>query len=371
MWGNRIAFLSLWVTLVLFYIYCRSYLPLMIMIITAVMTMASIAAAFVSSRKVTVSMSDSACNADPESRELEYCCVIKNDSFFPAPIITFFVKVRDMSESGFFARKIKTAIEGTAMRRIYVSLNAPYAAYCEGSVEKPRVYDAFGLVGFHAKVEGMAVRCLMLPNPRPEHGECDVPQTETEESDSYFENIRGDDRSQVFDIREYREGDDIRAIHWSVSTKHDALFVKEYSLPMTNKCSVLIESSLKSESANDTKKSADGVLGEFVSLASVLIKNEILFSVYICTENGELMEADVSMAEDVAEIMKMYLSVPLRSQTLCALNEMLDSRHTKKMIYYIYDSSAAGCKDIPALSEEFVLIDAAASEEAENVEEEN
>lgn len=366
MWSHRITYVQLWIGLALFYVYCRSYLPLMVMLITAVMTAASIAAAYVSARKVTVSLVDIACTADPDSRELEYCCEIKNSSLLPAPIVTFFVNVRDMSESGAFLRRIKTAIEGRADRRVYVSLTAPYAAYCEGNIAKPRVYDAFGLVGFHAGTAADSVRLLMLPNPRPERDDIDTPTAQADESDRYFEDRRGSDRSQVFVIREYRDGDDIRSVHWGLSTKHDALFVKEYSLPMSNDCCVLLESSLMSDSTENTKKSADGVLGEFVSLANSLLKKEIPFHAYILTDNGALTSTEVSRAEDVAQVMMMYLSAPLPSGAHCSLTAMETAPRAEKTVYYIYDSSADGCRDIPRLSENFILIDSA-HREGENV----
>ena len=42
---------------------------------------------------------------------------------------------------------------------------------------------------------------------------------------------RGEDRSEMFQLREYRAGDDIRQIHWKLSAKTDELILREASQP--------------------------------------------------------------------------------------------------------------------------------------------
>lgn len=51
------------------------------------------------------------------------------------------------------------------------------------------------------------------------------------DSDYYDELRPGYDPNEVFDVREYRDGDKLRSIHWKISAKKDELYVKENSLP--------------------------------------------------------------------------------------------------------------------------------------------
>ena len=50
-------------------------------------------------------------------------------------------------------------------------------------------------------------------------------------ADDGASNRRGEDRSEVYQLREYRPGDDIRQIHWKLSSKLDELILKEASQP--------------------------------------------------------------------------------------------------------------------------------------------
>lgn len=52
------------------------------------------------------------------------------------------------------------------------------------------------------------------------------------ESEEYDEKRPGDDPSQIFQIREYREGDRMQRIHWKASARTNDLMVKDYSMPI-------------------------------------------------------------------------------------------------------------------------------------------
>ena len=52
------------------------------------------------------------------------------------------------------------------------------------------------------------------------------------DSDRFSTYKKGDDPSEIFDIREYADGDKIQRIHWKLSSKTGDLMVKEGSLPL-------------------------------------------------------------------------------------------------------------------------------------------
>ena len=46
-----------------------------------------------------------------------------------------------------------------------------------------------------------------------------------------MQNRKGNDLSEIYDIREYVPGDDIRSIHWKLSSKTENLILREASDP--------------------------------------------------------------------------------------------------------------------------------------------
>ncbi len=61
------------------------------------------------------------------------------------------------------------------------------------------------------------------------------------ESNTFSENVPGQDSSEIFDVREYREGDRLSRIHWKLSGKLGRLMVKEYSKPMLEGVEIFID----------------------------------------------------------------------------------------------------------------------------------
>lgn len=58
------------------------------------------------------------------------------------------------------------------------------------------------------------------------------------DSELYSDSEKGDDLSEIYQIREYKEGDSIHDIHWKLSAKNDELLLKEHAKPLG--CVVLI-----------------------------------------------------------------------------------------------------------------------------------
>ena len=104
-------------------------------------------------------------------------------------------------------------LESTHCGRIYVEL------------KKAQLLDCFGLLSLPLSLKAGA-RLTVLP----ELFSCQVTLSPTPAlaEDSSLSR-RGDDPSEVFQLREYQQGDDVRRIHWKLSSKLDKLILRESS----------------------------------------------------------------------------------------------------------------------------------------------
>lgn len=92
-------------------------------------------------------------------------------------------------------------------------------------VQSVRVLDYFGLFSVKASVKA-AARLTVLPDLFP----CDASTGAMSAVDNESVTARrGDDRTEAFQMREYQSGDDIRQIHWKLSSKLDILILREPS----------------------------------------------------------------------------------------------------------------------------------------------
>lgn len=92
------------------------------------------------------------------------------------------------------------------------------------------------------------------------------------DADEYSTQRRGNDPSEIYQIREYQKGDSIHDVHWKLSAKEDELMVKEHALPLG--CSVLIWLNL--EHTKDAASSLSSLLEQFASLSISLVSEKCI-----------------------------------------------------------------------------------------------
>lgn len=97
---------------------------------------------------------------------------------------------------------------------------------------RPRVLDVAGLFRLPVRHPPRPVQVLVLPGPRvappqlPPAGGWKTPQTQEHSGKPGPAALR-----EFTDIREYREGDSVRDIHWKLSAKLDKLIIREAASP--------------------------------------------------------------------------------------------------------------------------------------------
>ncbi|MCC8015801.1 MAG: DUF58 domain-containing protein [Eubacterium sp.] len=102
------------------------------------------------------------------------------------------------------------------------------------------------------------------------------------EEDLFSEEKSGDDPSEIFGIREYREGDRLRQIHHKLSAKRDKLISKEYSLPIDKEITLLCAPYFDTLKNTDTEIFYDRVY----SVSRELIKNNIKHTIVFKSFSG-------------------------------------------------------------------------------------
>mgnify|MGYP004568661935 FL=1 len=132
-----------------------------------------------------------------------------------------------------------------------------------------RVYDAFHIFFFRKKVAGTAYiyvlpQCYLIPVSVTKKTRDFVT-----DSDVYYSDVRGDDSSEVYQIREYQPGDRMLNIHWKLSARQDEIMVREMSKTLS--CPVIICVNLDGKDSRHYGHSMSVALESMVSLSFSLI----------------------------------------------------------------------------------------------------
>ena len=108
-------------------------------------------------------------------------------------------------------------------------------AFCgnvEVILESVRLYDLFGIFYIKRKVQRKASVKVM---PEFELMPVEITRATREfqaDAEEYSGEKKGDDPSELYQVREYRIQDSVRDIHWKLSAKEETFMVKERGFPL-------------------------------------------------------------------------------------------------------------------------------------------
>ena len=180
-------------------------------------------------------------------------------------------------------------------RETEFSLPSEYAGALDIRISRATVYDWFGVIPIPVKTEAKK-RVLVMPDTFPVYVEPILGLSQDDDATEYSQERKGQDQSEIFQVREYVPGDSIRRIHWKLSEKMNRLFVRDASLPIDYSLMVFCDRLPKAKSP----KEADALMESVTSVCRELADSGLSFHLVWNEENvidreiaesGELPEA--------------------------------------------------------------------------------
>lgn len=149
------------------------------------------------------------------------------------------------------------------------SISSKYCGMLRCSIAEIRIYDALGLFSFCKKSDS-SYSVAVLPSVYPLMA-INSAILQDIENNITSRTMKGNDPSEIMDVREYRDGDRLARIHWKLSDKYEQLMVKDFGDPISNDVLLLFDLN----GTSDEKIS--GLLDAVYSISDFLIKNQIAY----------------------------------------------------------------------------------------------
>lgn len=115
----------------------------------------------------------------------------------------------------------------------------------------------------------------------------------------------GGDPSEIFQLRDYREGDSRHSIHWKLSSRMDRLIVREFGLPLNPSLHLLLELPADAKPAT-----AEYMLGTALAFSEYLMAQEVVHRVSWLNDGGLLRTAAITGEDALAEALHELLALP-------------------------------------------------------------
>ena len=181
-------------------------------------------------------------------------------------------------------------------------LSSAFCGHIFMKITKAAVTDPFGLFSFSPNVSVTSSSIFVLPKIQSAAIPDASPSVSSPDSDIFSKEKPGDDPSELFDIRPYREGDRLSRIHFKLSSKYEETMVKEMSLPISVGTLLLLE---QNGSTSENERLLDITASLSFSLTQQNFHHRICWS-----DLNQLKEAVILEEADFAPALFSILSSP-------------------------------------------------------------
>lgn len=217
---------------------------------------------------------------------------------------------------------ITIPVKQSTTETVSISLTPDHCGVVEFCIKSIKITDFLGFSFLFRKI-GFADRIVVLPNAFPMSGSLENGIVSGSESNIFSTVKSGDDPSEIFQLREYRDGDRHNRIHWKLSSRSESFIVKELSQPVNSKILVLCDFSGCGEA-----DSTDMIFDMAMTLSSFFIRNGTVHTLAAAFDDCTLFNADISNDNELyAAFMGLCTNIGRlnRSQVIAEIASIADN----------------------------------------------
>lgn len=267
---------------------------------------------------------------------------INNPTFIPISGMTIFLEIYSKLDGDKNVIKVCTPVYPRDKQYLSLIVSPAHCGGVRCKIVKCRIHDLLRLFSFKIKnlkrsPEDIRWDFFAVPEYIPINNNIENSYHLGIETDEYSKQSKGDDPTEIFDIREYSAGDKISRIHWKLSAKQDSTMVKDYSLPITNSILLVFDPCID-KSKEGYMEQYDALLEAVVTISRYLSENSTGFSAVWFT-NGNMKLMNITNEEECTVFIEklIYADVYDSDKNIAALLE--DSESDLACGHMIYFSS--------------------------------
>lgn len=217
--------------------------------------------------------------------------ILNNRSVLPISACKISVKYKSLYMSDKLSEEkysITIPVKQRTAETVSLSFTPEHCGIVEFRLKNIKICDLIGFSFLFRKIN-FSDRIIVLPNASPMDAELENGIVSGSESNIFSSVKAGDDPSEIFQLREYRDGDRHNRIHWKLSSRSESFIVKELSQPVNSKILILCDFSGCNAAAQ-----ADTVLDMAMTLSSFFVRNGTVHSLAAAMSDCTLLSANIS-----------------------------------------------------------------------------
>ncbi len=261
------------------------------------------------SARIAVNVIDSVVDSQERAKIM---IVFQNNSFLPISDAMLKVRLSNCldDESEEYEMNLKAPAYGKV--RVPFTYSSSYCGVVRVEFLELHIFDYLRLFRRKQKVDKVS-ECVIMPKLH----EMQLVITEAcrnfdSDSDEFDKNKPGDDPSEIFQLREYRQGDKMSRVHWKMTARLDTMMIKELSRPVSNSVGIYLD--LRFRNIDE----AQAVFELCYSLSMSMLAQECQHRIYWCKASDPISfeELVIRNAEDIIEGMSKLLTHGRKNEIL-------------------------------------------------------
>ena len=282
-----------------------------------------------------------------KDEEISIKIFIKNNSIFPALNgelkLSYYNKFSNNKEIEY----INFPINSKERESITFKIKSKYCGKLIIEAESLKIYDYLTISSVKKKLN-KSKEIIILPNIYNLSFFNKVLDVNSLDGENFSKDKSGDDPSEVFDIREYVEGDKIQRIHWKLSSKINNIMIKEYSQPISSSSIIIVEFCEDKNNINIIQ----GIIETAISLSYMLLSYNYIH--YICwydKSKDYFYKVIINSEEDILGVACELLSLTTYEEDILSLKHYNIESDGEKYSRKFYITSNIPKDDIAYLEE--------------------
>ena len=307
--ANVIRYILVFIVNLLLLLFLHSYFNFVLLIVLIVLPVCSIIAAFLVLRYMAVEI-DGGLSETVIDEPFPINIVLVNKSIFPVMNVDIDIHMANGLFQKTGEHRLSIPAYARASNAVDYELSESFVGVFEVAVRRIYVTDWLGFIKVKKKCD-VVREIRVFPSgevsAEPDMTAISGGMTEAEETRK-----KGNDFSEVVDIREYRPGDKLQNIHWKLSAGRDEFMVKEHESMSSDQLVICVELT------NDERQVLNDILKASYGLGQYLISANVPFTVYYWSaDQDDMIETKVDNIQELHDWMDcIFYETPYTESSL-------------------------------------------------------
>lgn len=146
-------------------------------------------------------------------------------------------------------------------------------------------------------------------------------------------------------IKEYVIGDNLKQVHWKLTSKFDEMIVKELTESIDQSLLILLETSIVDGEVKDKSDVADAIMEAYISISRSLIDNEQIHRIgWFDHEMNQTRIEHISSHDQITQLLPSLLTLTKQTDSYSTIDHYVQSieYYPFAQIIYVTSGQAAG-----------------------------